>query len=652
MKSFWCLIIFMLLLVSIPRTESNIGNTSLHSEISATSDTPMRVYDFDLSKIIHNVVNPNTYLDFIKKLTENGSRQILTPTVYSEANALARDWLLQEFVEVTNGRAEVEVIGSYRSVLAKLPGYLGMGPALMVGGHFDSVDGAPGANDDATGVAAALELARVMSMYNWPLDIYFGAWNAEEIGLYGSWEVAQNLSARGVEILHYYNVDMLLVVDPSAPLDERVLMAYNAAGPYHTGKYWGDLAKMMSKNVGYDMMRPISSAEFGGSWTRSDHASFIAAGYESSSFLHESGFAYDGAYHSPSDVWDNPDYNYVVAAEAVATIGASMAFTMARTYGEPTQLRYYGTTSLLAPSKYYFAISQDTAFVLNGTWTQGCEVTLYDEYGAQVADSRFYAPALIEQPILDVELTTPGLYTLIIDNQGVSNMEYTIAVEYESDVDGDNIDDSQRFWFSQALFSLDSDSDLLSDGMELIAGTDPNNEDSDADTMNDGWEWIHGLNPLLDDANGDLDEDTLTNVEEYNLGTLPDSADSDGDMMDDAWEVAHGLLPLVPDGLEDPDNDKVPNISEYGNHTLPDNADSDSDLMDDYWEIVNNLNPLANDAQEDPDGDGVSNLEEYNRGTDPHVYDLPVVTIALVGAGAAGAVIIAAIYYQTKWVKL
>lgn len=652
MKRFWFLTILFLLMIGISSFGSSISGTRLYGEIGTTSDTPTRVYDMDLSEVIHSLVNPNTYMDFIKKLTENGSRWISSPSIYSEANALAREWLLQEFVEVSNGRIEVEVIGSYGSVLAKLPGYLGMGPALMVGGHFDSVEEAPGANDDATGVAAALELARVMSMYNWPLDVYFGAWNAEEIGLCGSWEVAQELESRNVKILHYYNVDMLLVIDPYAPYDERILMAYNAAGQHHVGKYWGDLAKMMSKNVGYDMIRPISSTDFGGSWTRSDHASFIAAGYESSSFLHESGFVYDGAYHTSQDVWTNSDYNYAVAAEAVAVIGASMAFTMARTYEEAVQLRYFGTASTLSPSRYYFAISQDTRFVVNGTWTQDCEFTLYNDYGVRVTSSRFYYSTLVEEPIIDVQLTTVGLYTLTIDNQGLSNMDYVIKVEYESDVDGDNVDDSQRFWFSQALFSLDSDSDLLSDGMELIVGTNAENPDSDADTMNDGWEWSHGLNPLLDDAAEDLDRDTLTNVEEYNLGTLPDSIDSDGDKMDDAWEIAHGLNPLFQDGLEDPDNDQVPNISEYGNSTLPDNPDSDADQMDDFWEIVNDLNPLVNDANLDPDEDGVSNLEEYNRGTDPHIYDLPVMTIILAGAVIAGVVIVAAVYYQTKWVKL
>ena len=51
---------------------------------------------------------------------------------------------------------------------------------------MDSTNFAPGANDDASGVAALLEAARIMSKHNFPATIIFTAVSGEEQGLFGS----------------------------------------------------------------------------------------------------------------------------------------------------------------------------------------------------------------------------------------------------------------------------------------------------------------------------------------------------------------------------------------------------------------------------------------------------------------------------------
>lgn len=73
----------------------------------------------------------------------------------------------------------------------------------------------------------------------------------------------------------------------------------------------------------------------------------------------------------------------------------------------------------------------------------------------------------------------------------------------------------------------DTDDDGLSDLLEEILGTRPDNADSDGDGLPDGWEVAHGLNPLLADgrhgAAGDFDSDGLSNANE--LTSLTDPAD-------------------------------------------------------------------------------------------------------------------------------
>ncbi|MHA1353006.1 MAG: hypothetical protein ACTSPP_09490 [Candidatus Heimdallarchaeaceae archaeon] len=79
--------------------------------------------------------------------------------------------------------------------------------------------------------------------------------------------------------------------------------------------------------------------------------------------------------------------------------------------------------------------------------------------------------------------------------------------------------------------NADLDNDNLSNIDEYNLGTFANNSDTDSDGMYDGYEVYTGLDPLIDDANSDLDNDGLTNLEEFNLGTFANSTDTDSEIM-------------------------------------------------------------------------------------------------------------------------
>jgi hypothetical protein len=650
MNRLWTLsLVFILILGGPALAPSSVLNQVDNQEDKGTlSET--KVYGVDYSDLIHSLVSRDSYLGYVQKITENGSRWISSPTVYSSANAYARNWIISELEEISDGRMETEVVGTYQSVVGCLPGYLGEGPALMVGGHFDSVAGAPGANDDGSGVATAMELARVMSQFEWPLDIYFGFWNAEEIGLRGSYEVADDFMSRGIEILVFYNIDMLLVPDEYGPSDEKLLLVY-PSGPtedYHVGRLWAEIAQMMSNNVGNDMIKPVPSDEFG-AWTRSDHYAFIQQGYPRSLFAHESGV--DNDYHSSRDTWDNPAYDYDVATELVASLGAAMAFIMSLEFGEKQSIHYSGADSNSYETEYLFAMSFANNFTVKALCDRTSNFYVYGPSGALI-DSVEDVPADTQQTIFDIFVSQLGLYRLVIEYEGTSLMGYAIDVEYDIDYNGDDYPDRDYPWFYPASFQEDTDQDSLPNGLEMILGTDTLNPDSDSDTMPDGWEYYHGLNPLVNDAAGDLDGDGLINVEEFNANTDPESSDSEGDGMDDRWEVYYGLDPLAVDSHEDPDEDTLTNIVEYNLGTSPISSDTDQDSMPDNYEVDNGLNPLVDDSSADPDEDGISNLDEYLRGTDPNHYDLPMVIVMGVAGIVAIVIVGGYIYYQKYWVHL
>lgn len=170
----------------------------------------------------------------IRQLVSFGTRNTL-----SEQNdpkrgiGAARDWLYAEFLkaaETSNGRMTVEK-QSYEqqkaqrvpqptiitNVVATLKGSQPQATdrVYVVTGHYDSMCNsptdakcdAPGANDDASGTAAVLEMARVMAKFEFDATIVFVAVAGEEQGLLGSTHLAEQAKQKN------WNVDAMFTND-------------------------------------------------------------------------------------------------------------------------------------------------------------------------------------------------------------------------------------------------------------------------------------------------------------------------------------------------------------------------------------------------------------------------------------------------------
>ena len=120
----------------------------------------------------------------------------------SAANARARDYILARMTalglapqvqadfslrRVTRVAQPVFLGGRVENIVGVLPGRDRTAPALAIMAHYDSVPGSPGAADDAAGVAAALEVARILKARGTPArDIVFLMTDGEEGGLLGA----------------------------------------------------------------------------------------------------------------------------------------------------------------------------------------------------------------------------------------------------------------------------------------------------------------------------------------------------------------------------------------------------------------------------------------------------------------------------------
>ncbi|HEY5952001.1 MAG TPA: M20/M25/M40 family metallo-hydrolase [Kofleriaceae bacterium] len=104
-----------------------------------------------------------------------------------------------------------------QSVIMTIPGTTRADEVVVIGGHLDSISmrggkngNAPGADDDASGIATLSEVARVLLAKNYrpARTIKFIAYAAEEIGLRGSQAVVKELKRRGIHVVGALQLDM------------------------------------------------------------------------------------------------------------------------------------------------------------------------------------------------------------------------------------------------------------------------------------------------------------------------------------------------------------------------------------------------------------------------------------------------------------
>lgn len=171
---------------------------------------------------------------------------------------------------------------------------------IVVGGHYDSVPGSPGANDNASGVAATLEAARVLAGIPTARTVQFVLFAAEELGLFGSAAFAEE-RRQGVTAM--INLDMVgwgerLMIGNTPGRDEAVV----------------NLAAQVAQRLGIPVSRFRS--------TGSDHVSFERFGIPAV-FLHR---GIDPHYHRPTDVPANVDpRNLEEAARLVVALVQELA---------------------------------------------------------------------------------------------------------------------------------------------------------------------------------------------------------------------------------------------------------------------------------------------------------------------------------------
>jgi uncharacterized repeat protein (TIGR01451 family) len=192
----------------------------------------------------------------------------------------------------------------------------------IVGAHYDSIvfpgsgnpmEVAPGADDNASGTAAVLEAARVLSQYRFKHTLRFVAFAVEEQGLVGSQHYAAEARSNETPIQGVINLDMI---------------AWDTNGDHLMEVHAGTRADsqalgtaFVTANTAYGLgLAPETITT--GATTRSDHGSFWSHNYPAILLIEDLG-DFNPYYHSPHDTLDRLNLPY--ATQFVQATVATLA---------------------------------------------------------------------------------------------------------------------------------------------------------------------------------------------------------------------------------------------------------------------------------------------------------------------------------------
>jgi hypothetical protein len=195
----------------------------------ATAQPPSR----ELRALLQEI-DPDRIEATVRKLASFGTRHTLSSQDDPKRGiGAARDWILGEmksYAKASGGRMTAElqsyvqqpanripVATRITNVVATLRGSVTPDRIYMVSGHYDSrcsdpmdaTSDSPGADDDASGVAVAMELARVMAKRRPAATIVFAAVAGEEQGLYGAAHMAQRFRSADADVQGMFTNDIV-----------------------------------------------------------------------------------------------------------------------------------------------------------------------------------------------------------------------------------------------------------------------------------------------------------------------------------------------------------------------------------------------------------------------------------------------------------
>ncbi len=278
----------------------------------------------------------------------------------------------QTFVQPVSNRIPVPT--TITNVIATLQGTASPERFYVVTGHLDSrvtdvldfTSDAPGADDDASGVAAVLELTRLFATRQFPGTLVFATVAGEEEGLYGSTFMAQQMAAAGNDVQGMFSNDIIgasQAFDGTRPDPHTVRLFVEGIPTNVTPNQIGIMQAVGGENDGVSrqlgrFVQEVAPFELTDMnirliWRRdrylraSDHVSFQGQGYPAARFTeprenfnheHQNTQVVNGV--QLGDLIEFVDFDYVAR---VTKVNAAALWNLATAPGTPKNLLIHAT---------------------------------------------------------------------------------------------------------------------------------------------------------------------------------------------------------------------------------------------------------------------------------------------------------------------
>lgn len=316
----------------------NIQKISRHHEIDAASK----------SEVIIDMIqqlDESMILEYLEDLVAFGPR--VTETTACEQ---AGEWIYNEFQSMgLDVRYHSWSNEGYDSdnIEATLPGLDQTSDEIyIVCGHYGSVPGSPGADDDGSGTIATIAAAYIMSQYSFDHTIRFVTFSGEEQGLLGSERYVQEAYSNGDNIVATLNVDMIGFAETENQGNN--IKIYHNDDSNWLVDFTDDIADQYNEYINLNV---IPSG-----WSQgSDHYYFWEYGYDAL-FYHE--YEFNHYYHSPQDTIENMNITYdVKCSRLILATLASLTQPSGPSNPPETPVQPDGPTEGLTYSEYSFSTS-------------------------------------------------------------------------------------------------------------------------------------------------------------------------------------------------------------------------------------------------------------------------------------------------------
>jgi hypothetical protein len=280
------------------------------SQIGTFSNARAQDQDSLIVELIGQI-SDSSYTSSIQRLEAFSTRFETSDSIRFAGKWLYDQFLLMGYEEVefdsftwTPFMVDTPIVS--RNIIVTKVGNVSPESLVIVGGHYDSIsylslyegpnEPAPGANDNATGIAGVLEIARLLQPHGFEKTLVFACFAGEEVGMGGSSHYSILLKEQDVPVRFSLVMDMIgYREDPS-----KWYVNIDTGGPYLDDAYRTAQLGMRYSNY----LTPfLSFGAYGSDHLTLGNRGPAVAIYESAGYA-------DPVFHTPFDVLDSLDVSY------------------------------------------------------------------------------------------------------------------------------------------------------------------------------------------------------------------------------------------------------------------------------------------------------------------------------------------------------